>query len=68
MRIQMVWYLSTDGSQDPDYLFVMVTWLPWGGQQWAVIGTVDTDTVAQDLQSVTERGNFSDQGINAPSY
>lgn len=35
----------------------------WGGEAWAVIGTVNTETVAQDLQSVTTRGKTTDQGM-----
>ena len=35
----------------------------WGGERWAVIGTVNTETIAQDLQNVTSRGNFTNKGI-----
>lgn len=35
----------------------------FGGTQWSVIGSVNTETIAQDLQDVTERGNATNQGI-----
>lgn len=35
----------------------------FGGTQWSIIGSVNTETIAQDLQDVTERGNTTDQGI-----
>lgn len=35
----------------------------WGGEGWVVIGTVNTDTIAQDLQSVTTRGKHTTIGI-----
>ena len=39
----------------------------FGAEGWNIIGTVDTETIAQDLQDVTERGNFTDRGINLRS-
>ena len=35
----------------------------WGGSSWSVIGTVNTDTVAQNLESVTTRGKTTTKGI-----
>lgn len=36
----------------------------FGEIYWNVIGTVNTDTVAQDLQSVTDRGRFTDNAVH----
>ena len=36
----------------------------YGEIYWNVIGTVNTDTVAQDLQSVTDRGRFTDNAVH----
>ena len=35
----------------------------WGGEAWSVIGTVNTTTVAQNLQSVTTRGKTTTIGL-----
>ena len=37
--------------------------IAWSGTRWSVIGTVNTDTVAQDLQSVTDRGNSTTNDV-----
>ena len=39
----------------------------WGGAAWVVIGTVNTDTVAQDLQATTARGDTTTVGITLTS-
>ena len=53
-----------DGSQNgPDLQVENGDLVAFGPQGWSIIGSVNTETIAQDLQDVTERGNFTDQGI-----
>ena len=51
------------GQNGPDVLVRDGDMVAFGEAYWNVIGTVNTDTVAQDLQSVTDRGDFTTNAI-----
>ena len=55
--------LGANQTSGPDLYVENGDIVAFGGTQWSIIGSVDTETIAQDLQDVTERGNTTDQGI-----
>ena len=52
---------TTNGGSEP--IVENGDLVAWGGKKWSVIGTVNTDTIAQDLQNVTTRNNFTNRGM-----